>query len=86
MLSLDAIKTAISSEIKRLEIGLRKTALQIGKFEKKYGVTSAVFRRKFTAEDLQGGDREYIEWMGELQLRQRITSDLKNLKVIKYVA
>lgn len=84
--ALDAIKTAIDSEIKRLEIGLRKTGRQIEKFEKKYGVTSSVFQRRFTAEDLYGGDREYIEWKGELQMRQRIAGDLKKLRTIKYVA
>lgn len=84
--ALPAIKNAISSEIKRLEIGLRKTGLQLVKFEKKYGVSSAVFRQRFAAEDLKGGDREYIEWMGELKLSERIANDLKNLKAIKYVA
>jgi hypothetical protein len=84
--ALDAIKTAVSFEIKRLEIGLLKTGRQIEKFEKKYGVSSAVFLRRFTAEDLKGGDREFVEWMGELKLRERIARDLKKLKAIKYVA
>jgi len=84
--ALDAIKTAVSSEIKRLEIGLRKTNRQIDVFEKKYKVSSLMFRRRLSAEDLKGGDWEYIEWMGELKLRERIMSDLDNLKAIKYVA
>ncbi len=84
--AVDAIKAAISSEIKRLEIGLRKTGLQIEKFEKKYRVSSIVFRQRFTAEDLKGGDREYVEWLGELKLRERIANELKQLKAITYVA
>lgn len=84
--ALDAVKTAIASEIKRLEIGLRKTGREIERFEKKYRVSSAVFRQRFSAEDLKGGDREYIEWMGELKLRERISGDLKKLKAVRYVA
>lgn len=84
--ALDAVKTAIASEIKRLELGLRKTSREIERFEKKYKVASAVFRQRFSAEDLKGGDREYIEWMGELKLRERISVDLKKLKAVKYVA
>lgn len=84
--AVDAIKAAISSEIKRLEIGLRKTGLQIEKFEKKYRFSSIVFQQRFTAEDLKGGDREYVEWLGELKLRERIASELKQLKTITYVA
>ncbi len=78
--AVDAIKTAISSEIKRLEIGLLKTVKQLEKFEKKYRVSSKVFRQRFTAEDLKGGDREYVEWMGELALQERIADDLRKLK------
>lgn len=84
--AVDAIKTAISSEIKRLEIGLLKTGKQIEKFEKKYRVSSKVFRQRFSAEDLKGGDREYVEWMGELAHQERIADDVRKLKAITYVA
>lgn len=74
--ALGVIKTAISAEIKRLEMGLHNTNRQIDKFEKKYKITSNSFRQRLTAEHLKGGDREYIEWMGELKLRERISDSL----------
>lgn len=83
---LDIIKTAILAEIKRLEIGLQKTNKQIEKFESKYNVSSEIFQKKFTAENMKKGDEEYIEWAGELEIREKILTDIKGLKGIEYAA
>ena len=82
---LDIVQAAISSEVKRLEIGLHRTERQIERFEKEYNVSSDVFQRDFTAEDMKKGDQEYIEWAGEIKVRERILKDLNNLKGIQYV-
>ena len=82
----DTIKSAISSEIKRLEIGLNRTNREIKKLEDEYRVPSEAFLKEFTAEDLKGGDEEYIRWTGELKMRDRILDELKKLKDIEYVA
>lgn len=82
---IDIIRAAISAEIKRLEIGLRKTNTQIEKFETEYKVTSEVFQKEFSAENLKKGDQEYIEWAGKLKIREKITEDLRKLKEIEYV-
>src|SRR3972149_11691864 len=83
---VDVIKNAVSAEIKRLEIGLYKTNKQIEKYETEYNVTSEIFQKKFSAENLEKGDQEYIEWAGELKIREKIMADLKKLKEIEYVA
>jgi len=82
----DIIKSAISAEIKRLELGLNKTNKEIKKFEEKYKISSESFLKEFAAEDLKGGDDEYIRWSGELKIRDKILEDLKKLKDIEYVA
>ncbi len=84
--AMDIIKTAIFAEIKRLEVGLQKTNKQIEKFENKYKVSSEAFQKKFTAEDMKKGDQEYIEWAGELKIREKILADIKRLKGIEYAA
>ena len=84
--AVDIVRSAISGEIKRLEMGLNKTNRQIGEFEKKYKITSSDFLEKIFAEDLEGLDEEYVEWEGEIKLRERILSDLSQLKGIEYVA
>lgn len=83
---LDIVKTAIFAEIKRLEIGLEKTNKQIEKFESKYKVSSEIFQKKFTAENMEKGDEEYIEWAGELKIREKILADIERLKGIEYAA
>ena len=81
----DIIKSAISAELKRLEIALSKTSKEIKKFEDEYNVPSEIFLKEFTAEDLRGGDDEYIKWVGELKIKDRILEDLRKLKDIEYV-
>lgn len=83
--AVEIIRSAISSEIKRLEMGLRKTEKQISRFEREYQITSDIFLKDFSAENMKNGDREYIEWTGELKIRDRIAEDLKRLREIEYV-
>lgn len=82
----DVIKSAISAEIKRMEIGLNRTNREIKSFEEKYKVSSETFAKEFAAEDLKRGDDEYIRWAGELGMRNRIIEELEKLKDIEYVA
>ncbi len=82
----DIVKSAISAAIKRLEIGLNKTEKEIKGFEDEYKISSEIFLTRFTAEDLKGGDDEYIRWAGELKIRERILWDLQKLKDIEYVS
>ena len=82
---LPIIQSAISEKIKRIEIGLRHTEQEIQQLESKYHVRSEQFIRDYTAEDLAGGDEEYISWMGELKLRQAIQDELHILQNIEYV-
>ncbi|GJQ48179.1 MAG: hypothetical protein K8F34_04555 [Candidatus Kuenenia stuttgartiensis] len=81
----EIVKSAISAEIKRLEIGLNRTNREIKEFEGEYEVSSEIFLKEFTTEDLKGGDDEYITWAGELKIRDRILDELKKLKDIEYV-
>ncbi len=82
---LPIIQSAITAKVKRIEIGLRKTEQEIQKFEAKYHIPSEQFLNNYTAEDLDGGDDEYVSWMGELHLRQAIWEELHLLQNIEYV-
>jgi hypothetical protein len=84
--ALDLVRSAIAAEVNRLELGFRTTERHIHVFEDRYHVTSDDFLKDFFAEDLADGDREYIVWAGELNLRDRIASQLKTLKSIQYAA
>lgn len=84
--AVEIIKSAIAAEIKRHEIGLQKTEKQIQQFEQTYNISSKKFLADFAAEDMKHGDAEYVEWAGELRIRDRIAEDLKKLREIEYVA
>ena len=83
--SVDVVKSAILAEQKRLEISLQSTEQKIRAFEERYNTSSEVFLSRFAAEDLTGGDVEYIAWSGELKIRDRLREELKDLKDIEYV-
>jgi len=82
----EIVKSAINAEIKRLEIGLDKTNKEITIFEEKYSLSSSDFLKGITADDLKGGDEDYVRWSGELKIKNRILEDLEKLKDIEYVA
>lgn len=82
---LPIIQSAIVAKVKRIEIGLKKTEQEIQKFETKYHISSEQFMDAYTADDLEGGDDDYVSWMGELKLRQAIWEELQLLQNIEYV-
>ena len=53
-------------------------------FERKYGVTSEHFIEHMVAEDLEGGDDEYVQWAGEYRLMQRLEEKLLRLREVEY--
>ncbi len=75
--ALDAYKAKL-----RASIGRSRSSLQ--HFEQQYGVTTAVFLREMTAEDLPGGDLEYVEWAGEAPLLQGLETELKELEDVRF--
>lgn len=60
------------------------SAKRLNTYESRYDVTSDYFLSKMSAEDLEGGDDEYISWAGEYRLRQKLGARLHKLKSIEY--
>lgn len=82
----DLVQTAIQEQIVKLELGLAMARKRLAPFEDKYGVTSEHFISDMAAEDLDGGDAEYVQWAGEYQLMQRLQDKLQRLRGIQYRA
>jgi hypothetical protein len=80
------IRSAIDKEISRLEKGTERSLERLKQFEDRYQVSSSEFAERFVAEDLDGKDLEYVEWMGEYRLFQQLDEDLTLLKNLTYVA
>lgn len=83
-LLLPLVQAAVNGEIVRLELALGLARERLLLFERKYGVTSAHFIEHMTAEDLEGGDDEYVQWAGEYRLMQRLEEKLVRLREVEY--
>ncbi len=81
---LRLVRSAIESEVARLELALKMAEKRLAPFEEKYGVTSEYFLAAMTAEDLEAKDDEYVHWAGEYKLMQRLQDKLRKLQEISY--
>ncbi len=61
------LKSAIRSQLDDIENGIRLTHERLAAFEKKYGMSTAEFERRFTPDDL-GETLDFIEWDGETKM------------------
>jgi hypothetical protein len=62
-----------------LQLALGLARKRLAQFEQKYGVSSDHFITTMVAEDLEGGDEEYVRWAGEYKLKQRLEEKLHKL-------
>ncbi len=59
------VKHALNGYKTRLHAGIKRTKGRLQEFERRYDVTTSYFLSTMVAEDLSGGDMEYVEWAGE---------------------
>jgi len=78
------VQTAVEAEINRFEQTLEADRLRLTIFEQKYQVSSEHFIAEMAAEDLEGGDDEYVQWIGEYRLMERLQFALEMLQGIEY--
>ena len=81
---LSLVKAAVDAEIARLRLALDMAEKRLVPFEQKYQITSDKFISDLTADDLEGGDDEYVVWAGEYRLKQRLQTKLQQLQAIQY--
>ena len=62
---LPLVKAAVDAEVARLNLALEMAEQRLAPFEQKYHLSSDEFMVQLTADDLEGGDDEYIVWAGE---------------------
>jgi len=75
---------AINAYKVRLRAGIERTRHRLAQFEQRYGVDTARFLREMAAEDLEGGDLEYVEWAGEAKLLEGLETELSELEYARY--
>ena len=73
-------KVLSESRKARLRAGIERTRRRLVQFEQRYSVDTAYFLQEMTAEDLEGGDLEYVEWAGEAKLLEGLEAELTELE------
>jgi hypothetical protein len=68
----------------RLRASIERTQCHLGQFEQRYGVDTAYFMQEMTAQDLEGGDLQCVEWAGEAKLLVGLLSELSELEHARY--
>jgi hypothetical protein len=79
-----SVMRALESYKARLRNSVERTRRRLADFETRYQVTTAQFLKKMTAEDLAGGDLEYVEWAGEAKLLAGLEDELGELEHAHY--
>lgn len=64
----------------RLQTSIERTHRRLARFEERYATSTRHFLAEMSAEDLEGGDLEYVEWAGEAKLLAGLEAELQELK------
>jgi hypothetical protein len=81
---LPLVRAAVDGEIVRLDLALKLARDRLQPFERRYSVSSERFMAEMAAEDLEGGDDEYVQWAGEYLLMRRLEEKLMGLQEVRY--
>ena len=80
----ETVIQALESYKMRLRASIERTKRRLAQFERRYGVDTARFLKEMAAEDLEGGDLEYVEWAGEARLLEGLEGELRELEYARY--
>lgn len=75
---------AIEAYKTRLRAGIERTKDRLRQFEERYNIDTTYFLQEMVAEDLEGGDLEYVEWAGEAKLLAGLEAELAELEYARY--
>jgi hypothetical protein len=81
---VQSVLQAIEAYKTRLRAGIDRTKHRLQQFEEHYHVDTTHFLQKMVAEDLDGGDLEYIEWAGEAKMLAGLEAELAELEHARY--
>ena len=75
----DAVQAVLKSYQARLRANIERTQRRLARFEARYAISTDRFLAEMTAEDMEGGDLEYVEWAGEAKLLAGLQAELEEL-------
>jgi hypothetical protein len=81
---VQTILSAIESYKMRIRAEIERSRPRLARFEQLYEVSTDYFLEHMAAEDLSGGDLEYIEWAGEADMLTGLQRELDKLDNARY--
>ncbi|VAW31590.1 hypothetical protein MNBD_CHLOROFLEXI01-2738 [hydrothermal vent metagenome] len=81
---VQTVLSAIEAYKARLQTSIARTQRRLKQFEEKYGVATDDFLKNMTAEEMEGGDIEYVEWAGEAKILAGLQEELTELTDVRY--
>jgi hypothetical protein len=76
----ETVQRALESYQARLRASIERTRRRLASFEGQYAISTDRFLAELSAEDLSGGDLEYVEWAGEAKLLAGLEAELRELE------
>ena len=77
------IESAIASQLRVLEVGMRQTKHRIQNFEEQFGLETDDFVSQYANDEIQE-TLDTIDWLGEYRMAQRIQEKIDTLKEIRF--
>jgi phage shock protein A len=77
------IEAALKNEMRLVRAGLRKTENNLKQFEKKYNMNTETFISNYEEDKLEE-TIDFIEWIGEFRMFERLSDKLKTMKSIRF--
>lgn len=76
------LESALRSEIRMLELSLRRTSQRLQAFETQYGLTSQEFERRFDVGEVTES-LDFIEWAGEIKTYRLLDAQRQTLQGVQ---
>jgi hypothetical protein len=76
----ETVARALEQYKSQLRASIGRTRRRLADFETRHEVTTAHFLTAMTADDLAGGDLEYVDWAGEAKLLEGLEVELRELE------
>ncbi len=77
------VEAALSNELRLIEAGIHRTETNLKIFEKKYDMNTNEFVSKYENDKIEE-TMEYIEWIGESKMLERLIEKSNTLKSIRF--
>ena len=78
--TMEAVANALDVYASQLRASIERTRGNLAAFEKRHGLSTEAFLETLSAEDVAGGDLEYVAWAGEAHVRDGLLAELDHLE------